>query len=227
MARELSEPHGLAHALAFAAVLHQLRREPALAEQHAEMAIELSAEHGLVLYQAMASLIRGWARVSRGSRAAVAEMREGLAAWETTGAQLMRPHFLALLSEGLSGSSDYAAAAAVLDDALEHAGRTSECCYLAELYRLKGASLLAGAPGESAHAEARTCFEEALRIAASQGAQSLELRAALSLAQLYAADGRPDRGCALVHSILNRFTEGFDTSDVRDARALLDAYSAR
>ena len=108
-------------------------------------------------------------------------MREGLAAWETTGAQLMRPHFLALLSEGLSASSDNAAAAAVLDDALEHAGRTGECCYLAELYRLKGASLLTGAPGESEQAEARTmfrggapdCRESGRSIAgAARGAQS-------------------------------------------------------
>lgn len=227
LARELSEPHGLAHALGFAAVLHQLRREPDLAQQRADVLIELSAEHGLVLYQAMATLMRGWARISQGSRAAVDEMREGLAAWETTGAQLMRPHFLGLLSEGLSGSSDNAAAAAVLDDALEHAGRTGECWYLAELYRLKGASLLTGTPGESEQAEAQRCFEEALRIAAAQGAQSMELRAALSLAQLHAAGGRPDRGYALVHPILKRFTEGFDTADVREARALLDAYSAR
>src|SRR5436190_691636 len=227
LARELSEPHGLAPALVFAAVLHQLRREPALAQAHADMAIELSAEHGLALYQAMASLIRGWARISQGSRAGVAEMREGLAAWESTGAQLMRPHFLALLSEGLRGSSDNAAAAAVLDDALAHSGRTGENWYLAELYRLKGASLLTGAPGESQHAEALACFEEALRIAAGQGAQSLELRVALSLAELHAARGRPDLGWALVHPILTRFTEGFDTADVRDARAFVDAYSAR
>jgi predicted ATPase len=227
LARELSEPHGLAHALTFAAVLHQLRREPALAQQYAGMASELSAEHGLVLYQAMATLIRGWTLIGEGRLAAVAEMREGLSAWETTGAHLMRPHFLALLSEGLSGSTDNAAAVAVLDDALEHARRTGECWYLAELHRLKGAALLAGASDESGLAAARACFEEALRIAAAQGAQSLELRAALSLAHLHRASGRPELGYTLLHPIVQRFTEGFDTADVRDARALLGAYTAR
>jgi tetratricopeptide (TPR) repeat protein len=81
LARRLSEPHGLAHALAFAAVFHQLRRERPTAQLYADEAIALSAEHGLPLYQAMARIVRGWALIGRGhDDPAADEAREGLAA---------------------------------------------------------------------------------------------------------------------------------------------------
>src|SRR6185295_6500700 len=107
LAHEIREPHGMAHALVFAAVLHQLRREPLLAEQQADAAIAVSDEHGLALYQAMASIVRGSSLAGRpGDTDAVDLMRRALAAWRDTGAQLMRPHFLALLAAALPPSTD-------------------------------------------------------------------------------------------------------------------------
>jgi DNA-binding winged helix-turn-helix (wHTH) protein/tetratricopeptide (TPR) repeat protein len=100
LARELSEPHGLAHTLLFAAVLHQLRREIAIAQQYADDAIATSRDHGLVFYEAMARIVRGWTLIGQDSGTdAASEIRDGLVAWQGTGAQLMRPHFLALLAE--------------------------------------------------------------------------------------------------------------------------------
>ena len=143
-ARELSEPHSLAHAFLFAAILHQLRREPRLAQEHAEAAIAVSTEHGLVLYQAMATTTRGWTLIDRGSEAeAIDEMRRGLAALQVTGAQLLRPHFLALLAEALEKAGRAGEGLRVLEEALAAAESTGEGYYQAELHRLKGEQVLA------------------------------------------------------------------------------------
>ena len=90
LARELSEPHGLAHALFFAAILHQLRREERMAQEHAEAAIAISSEHGLVMYQAQATITRGWALIEQGRQEeAIEQMRQGLAAYQATGTELL------------------------------------------------------------------------------------------------------------------------------------------
>jgi DNA-binding winged helix-turn-helix (wHTH) protein/tetratricopeptide (TPR) repeat protein len=225
LAREHREPHGLAHALVFAAVLHQLRREPPLAQQHADAAIAVSDEHGLALYQAMAMIVRGWSLVGRpGGDEALGQIRQGLAAWHTTGARLLRPHYLALLVAAQAPSPGDEGLR-VLDDALAMAESTGERCYEAELYRLKGERLLAYVSGGAGAAAAEDCFQRSLAIARRQGALSLELRTALSLGRLHQSCGRRDAARDLVAPIYARFAEGFDTPDLRDASALLEARS--
>jgi predicted ATPase len=112
----------------------------------------------------------------------------------------------------------------VVDEALAVAESTGERCYQAELYRLRGERLLAHPDGDADPRGAEACFEQALAIARAQGALSLELRATMSLARLHRGrDGRtPARD--LVLPVYERFTEGFDTVDLRDARALLDLH---
>jgi DNA-binding winged helix-turn-helix (wHTH) protein/predicted ATPase len=244
LARDLSEPHGLAHALLFAAILHQLRRERRLAQEYADAAIALSSEHGLVLYRAMASICSGWALIDRrGEAAPIEQMRQGLAAWQTTGAQLMRPHFLAMLAEALEPSSLDDEGLRILDDALAMADSSGELIYQAELYRLKGerlarATTATGLPGEpsgastieasaSAFGAAQDCFERSLTIARGQGARFLELRAAMSLARLRQAKGAADIGLDRVRSVYETFCEGFDMLDLREAKALIEAGSTR
>jgi predicted ATPase len=196
LARSLSEPHGLAHALVFAAVLHQLRRERPLAQQHADEAMTLATDHGLVLYRAMAQILRGWAIAGQGDdEDAADEMRQGLAAWQSTGAQLLRPHFLALLAEPSRTSTD-GQDLGMLDEALSLAESTGERFYQAELYRLRGERWLAGPPPSADVKAAERCFEQALAIARQQGALSLELRSAMSLAHLHRDRGRPTRAGA-------------------------------
>ena len=222
LARHRSEPHGLAHALAFAAVFHQLRRERPTAQQYADEAIALSAEHGLPLYQAMARIVRGWALIGQGNdEQAAEEVRQGLAAWRSTGAQLMGPHFLALLAEGSAPTRRDDPGLRLLDEALALSESTGERYYQAELYRLKGERLLTRARGHGIEAAA-ACFEQSLAIARQQEALSLELRAAVSLARLH--HGRPRSAMArdVILPVYKRFREGFDTLDLREARSLLD-----
>jgi predicted ATPase len=226
LARHVAEPHGIAHALAFAAVLYQLRREPSKALHHADEAIALSTQHGLLLYEAMARVVRGWALIGDGAhREAAEEIRQGLIAWHDTGAQLLRPHFLALLAEAHEQASSEETAR-ILDDAIGAAESTEERCYEAELYRLKGEHLFRhGRQRRVADAEA--CFQRSLGIAREQEAHSLELRATLSLARLHRANGRGGLAHDLLRPVYERFEEGFDTPDLRDARDLLNLQSTR
>ena len=223
LARDLSEPHGLAHALNFAAVLHQLRRERPKAQQYADAAQALAAEHGLVFYGAMAQIVRGWAQIGRGNDHHAAEqMRQGLAAWQRTGAQLMRPHFLALLAEACSPTGREDQGLRLLDEALALAESTGERMYKSEICRLRGERLLRGARGSANVAAAEACFEQSLAVARQQEALSLELRAALSLARLRRDGATHVPARDLILPIYERFEEGFDTVDLREARDLLD-----
>jgi predicted ATPase len=222
LARHRSEPHSLAHALAFAAVFHQLRRERATAQQYADEAIALAAEHGLPLYQAMARIVRGWALIGQGNdEQAAEEVRHGLAAWQSTGAQLMRPHFLALLAEACAPTRLDDSGLGLLDEALALSESTGERYYQAELHRLKGERLLARARNHGIDAAA-PCFEQSLAIARQQEALSQELRAAVSLARLHHGRSRSAMARDVILAVYKRFHEGFDTLDLREARGLLD-----
>jgi DNA-binding winged helix-turn-helix (wHTH) protein/predicted ATPase len=224
LAKSLSEHHGLAHALVFAAIVHQLRGERPDAKRHADAAMALSLEHGLVLYQAMARIVGAWAASDRrGDAGIVDRVREGLDAWHGTGARLMRPHFLALLID-VSEPASAGDALDILDEALAAAESTGEGAYDAELYRLKGELLLERVPADVDAAE--VCFEQALTVARRQDALSLELRAAVCLGRLRQHYGRPGAARDLVAPIYARFEEGFQTPDMCAARAFLDLCTA-
>jgi predicted ATPase len=220
LARRMADPHGLSHALVFAAVLYQLRREPVLARQHAEAAIALSSEHRLPLYEGMGQVVRGWAMsAGQDPAGALAEIRRGLARWEGTNARVMKPYFLGLAAEGSAAAAREAQAVEQIDEALACSAASGERFYDAELHRLKGAYLLRLTPSNNAAAVA--CFEQAAAIAREQQARSLELRIAMSLATLDRRVSPPDR--TALHAVFARFTEGFDTPDLRDAALLLGA----
>jgi predicted ATPase len=109
----------------------------------------------------------------------------------------------------------------VLAEALTHADNTGECCYEAELHRLKGELRLQQSSDN--HPEAESCFHHALDIARTQQAKSLELRAATSLARLWQQQGKRQEAHDLLAPVYGWFTEGFDTADLQEAKALLDA----
>jgi len=243
MAHELLEPHGVAHALFFAATLHQLRREARLAQERAEDTIAVSSEHGLVMYQAHSTIVRGWALSEQGRQEeAIEEMRRGLAAKQTIGAELQCPHFLTLLSEALGKARQAEEGLRLLEEALEMAHRNEDGFYYAELYRIKGELLLMQSAGRGLSlaatggkavvkpepavvVQAEGCFNQAIKIAQQQQAKSWELRAAMSLARLYQNQGKKEEARGLLAEIYDRFTEGFETADLREAKAMLEELS--
>jgi predicted ATPase len=147
-------------------------------------------------------------------------MRQGQAAWRATGAKALQPYVLALLAMASAQVGQYEAGLTLLAEALAATNNTGERRWDAELHRLKGEILLAHAAQHDTEAE--SCFRQALDIARRQQARSWELRAAMSLSRLWQRQGKRDAARQLLAPIYGWFTEGFDTADLQEARALLD-----
>jgi predicted ATPase len=187
-AQELAHPFSLAFALLHAARFHQFRREPHRVHAWADAAIALSQEQGFSQFLATASMLSGWGLAEQGQVAAgLAQLRQGLAAFQATGAY-PRPYELALLAGayGLVGQPEEGLA--VLAEALAAGQKSGDQVYQAELPRLTGELLLARSAED--HAAAETCYQQALDTARGQQAKSLELRAAMSLSRLWQQQGK-------------------------------------
>ena len=220
LAQELSHPISLAAALAYAAWLHHSRREGAAAQECAEAAILLSREKGFVQYMSIARSLRGWALAMQGQgEEGIAQLHQGLAAVRAAGSGLDWPRFLLLLAEAYGSVGQLEAGLSAVTEALATVHKTGERWWEAELYRLKGELLLALSAEK--HTEAESCFHQALDIARRQQTKSLELRAAMSLARLWQGQGKHAEAHELLAPIYDWFTEGFDTVDLQEARALL------
>jgi predicted ATPase len=227
LGRELGQPSTLALALHFAAMLGQYRREVPAVWGSAEATALIATEHGLSFWQACGQVMRGWALAARGARAlGVAQLRQGLSAWKAAGSETYRTYFLALLAEVLGKDGQIEEGLGVLAEALAQMHGTGEGFHGAELHRLQGEFLLLREAGEVTCREAEACFRRALTLARRQQARSLELRAALSLSRLYQRQGRPAEARPILAECYDWFTEGFDTPDLQEAQALLEALTA-
>ncbi|HLW72097.1 MAG TPA: adenylate/guanylate cyclase domain-containing protein [Candidatus Binataceae bacterium] len=219
--QELAHPHSQAFAQGLAGNMGKLRGEIPVVRRGAEKLVALSAEHGFALWSAQATVLLGWAMVQQGQAArGIGLTREGLATFRTTGADIGRPYFLSLLVEACIKTKCFEEGLTVLEEAQKLANQNENRSHDAELLRLRGELLLER--DDSSIADAGNCFERAVKIARSQGAKSPELRATTSLARLLANQGRRDEARAMLAGIYNWFTEGFDTADLKDAKALLD-----
>jgi class 3 adenylate cyclase/predicted ATPase len=221
LAQELSHHYSLAFTLHFAAVLHQSCREVQVAQARTEALMVLSGEHGFLLWMATGTVLRGWALAEQGHGAeGIVQMSQGEAAYQATGAQIWRPYYLALLAEAYGKVRQTAQGLTVVDEAMAFVHNSEDRYYEAELYRLKGVLLLQQAIPETSQAEA--CFRQALEIASCQQAKSWELRAAMSLSRLWQRQGKRVEARGLLAPVYNWFTEGFDTADLQEAKALLE-----
>jgi predicted ATPase len=222
LAQRLAHASGLAFALVWAAALHILRREFDLAYRRAEPAVEITRKHRMSAWFGHATVCRGFALVGLGQkREGIAQIQTGLAAWHVTGARLLDTQWRGFLAEAHLQAGQFGASLDVLDRAAEVAAETGECHYQAELYRLRGVVLTeTGDAGEGA-----AWLQRAIDVARQQQAKSWELRAATSLARLWAEQGERQKARDLLSPVYGWFTEGFDTADLRDARALLDTLS--
>jgi class 3 adenylate cyclase/predicted ATPase len=222
LAQQINYPFSLAHAFELAAVFHSFRREVCAVQERAEAAISLAKEQGFPFWIAVGSLLRGWALAQQGrAKEGIAQITQGLMTYRTTGAELARPYWLALLAaaHGILGEPE--AGLTVLTEALTQVDKTGERWCEPELYRLKGALLLQQSADNQVEAEA--CFHHVLAIARNQQAKSLELRAATSLARLWQRQGKRDEAWQVLAEVYNWFTEGFDTADLQEAKVLLEA----
>jgi len=242
----------LAYALGHAARLHQFRREEYAIQERTEAAIALSTEQGFPFFLTQGVIFRGVVLAEQGwEHEGIAQIQQGIAAFRATGAELYRPYFLALLAEAYEKAEQGENGLAVLAEALAVVDNTGERFYEAELYRLKGTLTLQSktslgqvsdmsqasqdmsevpstqhpAPSTQVEAEAEACFRKAIEIARRQSAKSLELRAVMSLSRLWQQQGRKDEARQMLADIYGWFTEGFDTKDLKEAKALLEELS--
>jgi class 3 adenylate cyclase/predicted ATPase len=221
LSRELGHAHTLAQALAVAGRTAVFARDVATAHACGNDCVALASEHGLAQWVAFGRILQGWADAQRGEAATgIARIRDGLAAYEATGARSATPFHLALLAEALAFAGKIEKALAALDDALATAAVSGAKGWDAEIHRLRG-ELTARLPYPDP-AKAEDSFRTALAIAREQGTRGYELRAATSLARLWGKQGRRDEARDLLAPLYGWFTEGFDTADLKEAKALLD-----
>jgi len=218
-ANAVQHAHTHAYAWYYASVLHTLRGEATIAQAYAERCLAISEQHGFRQWLGLSRAIRGiCAAMLDASSSQFDEVTTALDEYQRAGYQLGITAQFVLACPALLVRNEAAAALELIDQGFSIVSHNSERCFEAELYRLKArVTLMRGA----LDAEAESLLDQALRIARSQQARSLELRAATDLARLWMQQGKHAEAVDVLTSIHSRFTEGFDTRDVKEARAVL------
>jgi predicted ATPase len=225
VARALSDPFSLTFAEIFLCYLQHHRRDVRALQGTAERVISICAEHGFTYGLAHASVFEAVAMTEQGrGEEGLKLIQRAFAEHRAAGAEVNRSEFLYWLAEAYCATGRLDEALDTLNNALGVAEEHENLWQEAEIYRLKGEFLLR--KGDSNSAEAQGCFERAIEIARKQSAKSLELSATTSLGRLLAKQGRRDKARAMLAEIYGWFTEGFDTPDLKDAKALLDELNA-
>ncbi len=216
-----SLPYNLANTLAFAALVHVFRREAANAHARTETTIEICLEQGITYWLEWARVVHGWALAAQGQgEDGITEVGRGLEAFRAQKSAILTPNLLALQAEVYAGLGRPGEALSTIGEAFDIMEINLGPWWEAELHRLTGEFVLAQHDGD--HGEAEKAFSRALDTARRQEAKSLELRAATSLARLWQAQGKADEARDLLAPIYGWFTEGFDTADLKDAKARLE-----
>jgi len=223
LARQLGYPFGLGVPLTAAAILSQFRREGTSVQASAEAIITLATEQGFAYRLGAGMILRGWALAHQGHvHEGVEQLRQGLAAWRAVGAGLVQPYWLAMLTEAYWWAGQFESGLHTVAAALAAGQHNHEPWWDAHLYWLKGGLLRAQHGTTHQTHEVEACFRHALAVARHQQAKSLELRAAMSLSRLWQRRGKRDEARQVLAEVYGWFTEGFDTADLQEAKALLD-----
>jgi predicted ATPase len=228
LARDLSHPFSLAATLVYVTITYSLiRREGHAIRERAEAAVALASEQGFPQWLALGTFLRGWALAAQGlDEEGFTQMRQELAAFRATGARIGVTWNLAYLAAAYGKLGQVAEGLSVLAEALALADTTGERMWEVELYRLQGELLQKATSGvQKAVMTPEACFQQALTVARHQEARSLELRAAMSLSRLWQQRGKRAEAYNLLAPIYGWFTEGFDTADLQEAKALLEELS--
>ena len=224
VAQRSSDPYVLAQASSYAAVYNLMRGDGTAAQKYAEEAMARIEELGLANLSTLATTYHGATLIAQGRyEEGIAGMRQGISLWRATGGTPLN-WYLCLLGSGLGRAGRPQEGLDVVEEGLASVARTGQRFADPPLHHVKGELLLAQNPSDVAEAE--RCFRTAIGIARRQSARSPELRATTSLARLLNEQGRRDEARRTLAEIYGWFTEGFDTADLKDAKALLDELNA-
>ena len=220
LAQNQARPFNSVLAHTFSAMLHILRRDAPTAQQQAEAAMTIATEQGFPMFVTWDTMHQGWALEEQGHAGeGVKLLGQGLAVFRAAGYMAWAQFYLGMLAELYRQAGQTEAGLSALAEAREFNKKRGEGWYKAELYRIEGELTLQQSPDA---AEAEACFLNAIEIAQKQEAKSLELRAATSLARMWQRQGKTTEARDLLASVYDWFTEGFDTADLKDAKALMD-----
>jgi len=219
-ARELGYPYTVAYSLHVNCIFHQLLGDATTVRGRSEELVALATEQGFPYFVGSGTYFRGWATMALGGsiQDAIGEMQQGLATTRATGAEIRVQYYFGLLAEACRRTNRTTEGLNQLSEAFQLVERTDERWYEGELQRLRGEMLIATADRRGAE----PCFSRALATAQKQGAKFFELRAANSLARLWHDQGRHAEARELLAPVYGWFTEGFDTLDLKEGKALLD-----
>ena len=218
-ARALAHPPSVVMSLGFGARLLSLVGDNAVLSEWVNQLVLVATEQGFPAWGAQGPIYRGWLKVQNSDVVeGISLLRSGSTAYRATGAELFAPYHIALLARAYEIAGEFDEAATLFDDALQLGERTGERWFAAELNRHKGQLLLRQGRSEVAEEQ----YRKALSIAGEQEAKLWELRAAVSLTRLRRHQGRHAEARNLLAPVYGWFTEGFDTPDLKDAKALLD-----
>jgi predicted ATPase len=221
------ESHPLTMALAQWAFsyVHLMRGEPDAGRRWAEREVALSEKYVLPLLLSQGKFQLGWALADQGLLTeGIAAMLKGMVAISATGAEMGMPYFLSILAEAHGRNGQVIEGVALVDRALAVASETGARFQLPELHRARGNLLLRQGPSKASAAEA--CFTQALQVAREQAVKFPELHAARDLAALWSGQGALQKAHDVLTPVYAWFTEGFDTPDLKEAKALLNELRA-
>jgi class 3 adenylate cyclase len=205
----------------FATYIYELRREPEQMRARAEARLALATESGYFTGRALSEIYLGWADALAGDLdGGIARMRSHMSELKAAGSEYITDRCLSFIATALGRLCRFDEALRIVDESFEFIERTGQQYYAAELHRLKGELLLARTSSNAAQAE--QSFRTAIEIARRQHAKSWELRATTSLMRLMRNTNRRDESQTMLAEIYGWFTEGFDTRDLKDAKALLE-----
>ena len=220
-ANDLGHGPSLAHALWLAGFVHLMRRDPQAALETGEQLVALGSEHDLAVYRVAGRVLRGWAYALRDAPESegLAEMREAVGTYRSIAGVMAGP-FLVSLADSERRAGRFDRAEATLTDAEAVITYRGEQLWIGGMLRSRGDLAITRPTPDLAAAE--RFYSEALGIARSLGSKSLELRATKGLARLWWRQGKAKEAHEILAPTLAWFTEGFDTIDLIEARALLD-----
>jgi class 3 adenylate cyclase/predicted ATPase len=221
LAERLRHPLSLANALFFVEFVHFERGEIGRMRERTEELVGFSHQFGFPYYLGLAKVLRGFAQIKLGEgEAGIAEMQQALDELTGLGSGLLTPQFVAMLADSLWKVGRHDEALGALELGVAQAEQQGQHYYDAELHRLR-AEILLDRDGNAVE-EAEALFNQSLEIARRQEAKTFELRAATSLARLWQRQGKRDAARDLLAPVYTWFTEGFDTRDLKGAKALLE-----
>jgi len=221
LAHELSHPFTLGFAFYSMALTNRLRRDVQATLEQAEAMIALSDERGFPMWGKAGTLLRGWTLAMQGKpEEGVAQMQQVMADKSVDIVNVEKPAFYALLVEAYGAVGQVGEGLILVVEGLDMVKKTGFRNYEAELRRLQGELLLRQVVPDGPQAE--TCLHRALNLSRTQQAKSIELRISMSLSRLWQQQGKRKEARMLLGEIYGWFTEGFDTPDLKEAKALLE-----